>query len=152
MYKIPYHKTNYFSKIVTDYLSQNKDLQPFYSLFPTIENFKKQIEVKKDFPQNNRDFLVANLQKQYDKVFTSDATIQNIEALSSPKTFTVTTGHQLNIFTGPLYFLYKIIATINLAKQLKKAYPKHHFVPVYRMATEDHHFDEINHFTYKETT
>ena len=152
VYKIPYQKTNYFSKTVTDYLSQNKDLQPFYSLFPTIENFKKQIEVKKDFLQKNRDFLVANLQNQYDKVDASDATIQNIKALASSKTFTVTTGHQLNIFTGPLYFLYKIIATINLAKQLKKAYPSYHFVPIYWMATEDHDFDEINHFTYKKTT
>jgi hypothetical protein len=38
-------------------------------------------------------------------------------------TFTVTTGHQLNLFTGPLYFLYKIISTINLTKELKAKYP-----------------------------
>ncbi len=150
IYKIAYPKTNYFSKIVTDYLSQNENIQPFYSLFPTIENFEKQIDVKKDFSQKNRNFLVAYLQNQYKNVNSSDTTIQNIEALASPKTFTVTTGHQLNIFTGPLYFLFKIISTINLAKQLKKAYPKYHFVPIYWMATEDHDFDEINHFNYKE--
>ena len=58
------------------------------------------------------------------------------------------TGHQLNLFTGPLYFLYKIISTINLCKELKKAYPTYHFVPVYWMATEDHDFEEINFFNF----
>src|SRR5699024_3475973 len=63
---------------------------------------------------------------------------------------TVTTGHQLNLFTGPLYFLYKIVSAINLAKQLKNKYPDDHFVPVYWMAREDHDFEEINFFHYKE--
>jgi bacillithiol biosynthesis cysteine-adding enzyme BshC len=69
--------------------------------------------------------------------------------LKDSNTFTVVTGHQLNLFTGPLYFLYKIISTINLTSELKKAYPKQHFVPVYWMATEDHDFEEINYFNFK---
>ena len=55
----------------------------------------------------------------------------------------------MNLFSGPLYFLYKIISTINLCKQLKSAYPKYNFVPIYWMATEDHDFEEINHFVFK---
>ncbi|MEM7185166.1 MAG: bacillithiol biosynthesis cysteine-adding enzyme BshC, partial [Bacteroidota bacterium] len=69
--------------------------------------------------------------------------------LAQPNTFTVTTGHQLNLFTGPLYFLYKIFSVINLAEQLQKRYPKAQFVPVYWMATEDHDFDEINYFNFQ---
>ncbi|MET0760389.1 MAG: bacillithiol biosynthesis cysteine-adding enzyme BshC, partial [Flavobacterium sp.] len=80
---------------------------------------------------------------------TSDLTQQNIESLSNSNTFTVTTGHQLNLFTGPLYFLYKIISTINLTKELKAKYPTYDFVPVYWMATEDHDFEEINYFNFK---
>ena len=76
-------------------------------------------------------------------------TQQNIELLEKENTFTITTGHQLNLFTGPLYFLYKIISAINLAKELKAKYPKYNFVPVYWMATEDHDFDEINYFNFK---
>ena len=56
----------------------------------------------------------------------------------------------MNLFTGPLYFLYKIVSTINLCKQLKKEFPEHNFVPIYWMATEDHDFEEINYFNYKE--
>jgi bacillithiol biosynthesis cysteine-adding enzyme BshC len=51
----------------------------------------------------------------------------------------------LCLFTGPLYFIYKIISTINLAEQLKNKYPENNFVPVYWMASEDHDFEEINH-------
>ena len=72
-------------------------------------------------------------------------TQSNIESLESTDTFTITTGHQLCIFTGPLYFLYKIVSTINLSLNLKKKYPSKHFVPVFWLASEDHDFDEINH-------
>src|SRR5690606_21269725 len=70
----------------------------------------------------------------------------NLEALLQENTFSITTGHQLNLFTGPLYFLYKIISAINLASALKEKYSENNFVPVYWMATEDHDFEEINFF------
>ena len=44
---------------------------------------------------------------------------QNIDALLSADTFTVTTAHQPNILTGPLYFIYKILHAIKLAEHLK---------------------------------
>ena len=47
--------------------------------------------------------------------------------------------------TGPTYFIYKILSTINLCELLNKQDPSHHFVPVYWMASEDHDFEEINH-------
>ena len=50
------------------------------------------------------------------------------------------------MFTGHLYFIYKIISVINTTKILAEKYPEYQFVPVYWMATEDHDFDEINHF------
>jgi bacillithiol biosynthesis cysteine-adding enzyme BshC len=65
---------------------------------------------------------------------------------SDLNTFTITTGHQLNIFTGPLFFIYKIVAAINMAKILKEKYSSYNFVPVYWMASEDHDFEEINNF------
>ncbi len=73
----------------------------------------------------------------------------NIQLLKDANTFTITTGHQLNLFTGPLYFIYKIASTINLCKQLKNEFPDHNFVPIYWMATEDHDFEEINYFNFK---
>jgi len=44
-----------------------------------------------------------------------------------------------------LYFIYKIVSAINLAKTLREHFPGKTFVPVYWMASEDHDFEEINH-------
>ncbi|MGW9685853.1 bacillithiol biosynthesis cysteine-adding enzyme BshC [Flagellimonas sp. 2504JD1-5] len=147
---IPFKETGYFSKLICDYLGQEKGLIPFFNRFPQIENFKEQIAEKEShFPEEFRPVLVKALYKQYQDVEISESTTNNIKLLGDKKTFTVVTGHQLNLFTGPLYFLYKIISTINLTLQLKETYPKYNFVPVYWMATEDHDFDEINYFNFK---
>lgn len=143
---IPYKETNYFSELILDYLAQKEKLKPFYNHFPEIESFKAQIEEKTSFPKENREVLVQSLKKQYAETAVSSATSKNIDRLSQKTTFTVVTGHQLNLFTGPLYFLYKIVSTINLTKILKEKYPEYDFVPVYWMATEDHDFEEISFF------
>ncbi|HET7361656.1 MAG TPA: bacillithiol biosynthesis cysteine-adding enzyme BshC [Salinimicrobium sp.] len=144
---IPYSETQRFSNLILDYLNRKKELDGFYEEFPTLENFGFQVERKKSsFPASNRKILVEILQKQYKGLNISEATNNNIRLLSKENTFTVTTGHQLNLFTGPLYFLYKIVSAINLASQLGEKYPENHFVPVYWMATEDHDFQEINFF------
>jgi bacillithiol biosynthesis cysteine-adding enzyme BshC len=81
---------------------------------------------------------------QYDKLGISPP--DSLALLADKNTYTVTTGHQLCLATGPLYFVYKIITTILLAKKLKKQFPYCHFIPVFWLASEDHDFSEINHF------
>lgn len=147
---IRYQNSGYFSSLIVDYLDQKSSLNSLYNRFPTIENFEAQITEKAaNYNQENRKLLVAALQKQYQNSTISEATENNILALEQDNTFTITTGHQLNLFSGPLYFLYKIISTINLASELKTKYPKSNFVPIYWMATEDHDFEEINYFNFK---
>ena len=147
---ISYSNTGYFSKLICDYLAETESTIPFYHRYPNIENFKHKIEEKRaSFNAETREILVTRLKAQYESCNPSEATSSNIEALKNEDTFTVTTGHQLNLFTGPLYFLYKIIAALNLSEQLKENYPKFNFVPVYWMATEDHDFEEINYFNFK---
>jgi bacillithiol biosynthesis cysteine-adding enzyme BshC len=147
---LPFRQTGYFSPLICDYLDKKSELKPFYNRFPNLQNFNLQIEEKKGtIKTETRAVLVDTLKHQYKKIDASDVTLQHIKSLELENTFTITTGHQLNLFTGPLYFLYKIISTINLTKQLKEAYPEYNFVPVYWMATEDHDFDEINYFNLK---
>ena len=142
--RIPYKQTNFFSKFILDYLSGEECLSPFYHRAPKLSNFKAQIQEK----QNqfvNRAVLVEELNQQYSSIDTTDFVTRNIQSLLQENTFTVATGHQLCLFTGPLYFIYKIITTINLSEQLKSEYPEYNFVPIYWMASEDHDFDEVNH-------
>ncbi|MEE2772907.1 MAG: bacillithiol biosynthesis cysteine-adding enzyme BshC [Bacteroidota bacterium] len=144
---IPYSQTNYFSQLILDYLDQQQDLKKFYHRFPDISEFEPQLEEKSaNYDHEIRKTLQEVLRKQYKGLEQTDPFRENLQLLGDKKTFTITTGHQLNLFTGPLYFLYKIISTINLCKELKVSYPEYNFVPVYWMATEDHDFEEINYF------
>lgn len=149
--QILFERTGFFSKTVIDYLNKNPRIQPFYHHFPNLDGFAAQIQEKKSsFDPVSRKVLVDVLHDQYNTIDASEKTIANLHAIQNQQTFTVTTGHQLNLFTGPLYFLYKIVTTINLSQMLAHQFPAHYFVPVYWMATEDHDFEEINHFNFKE--
>ena len=88
--------------------------------------------------------MVNSLRKQYEFIETSDLVLKNIESLKLDNTFTVATGHQLCMFTGPLYFIYKILSAINLAEELSDKYPSKNFVPIFWLASEDHDFEEIS--------
>lgn len=144
--KVAFADVHSFSSFFLDYLNQQKALRPFYSHSPDLDNFAAQMTAKSTFPKNQRELLVDELKKQYASSECSETVKQNIASLSSDRTFTVTTGHQLNIFTGPLYFIYKIVTAINACRQLARTYPGYHFVPVYWMASEDHDFEEISYF------
>ncbi len=147
---IPFKDTGFFSKLITEYLDAAPGLEPFYGRFPGLGAFREQLQEKlAAYPESHRRVLCEVLEDQYRGLSASRATKSHIAALADSATVTVVTGHQLNLFTGPLYFHYKILGTIALCRKLQAAYPDHIFVPVYWMATEDHDFDEINHFNFK---
>ncbi|GAB3895491.1 bacillithiol biosynthesis cysteine-adding enzyme BshC [Larkinella knui] len=139
---LPLTATGQFSNLFLDYISQKEALQPYYNRFPSLEAFEEQFK-NRAFDDTKRQTLVEVLERQYQHIPNKP----DFSILAQPNTFTVTTGHQLNIFTGPLYVLYKWITTVNLAKKLNETYPQYRFVPIYWLAAEDHDFAEINHFT-----
>lgn len=137
--------TGLFSSLFEDYINQSLQVTPFYNEHISKQDFADYFK-KNKFDYLNRTILVKSLQLQAKLVTnTSSKSLANIELLANPNTFTVTTGHQLCLFTGPLYFIYKIASTINLCKSLKENFNDKDFVPVYWMASEDHDFEEINH-------
>ncbi len=145
--KVSLADTHAFSRFFLDYIEPKESLKPYYNRYPSPENFAGQIEEKSEsYRSPHRAVLVDVLQEQYNSITASSHVTNNILLLKNEKTFTVTTGHQLNIFTGPLYFIYKIITVINACKQLKTQYPEYDFVPVFWMASEDHDYEEIKYF------
>lgn len=139
---LPYRQTGYFSKIILDYLDQETAIQPFFKHAVSIEGLGEAIEERKKFP-TDRKLLVAELKKQYEGITTSNEVNANIEKLLSPDTFTICTAHQPAIFTGNLYFIYKIIHAVKLAEKCKESFPGKEFVPVYYMGSEDADLDEL---------
>lgn len=139
---VDFSETECFSPIFLDFISKKEVLKPFYHHPPTPEHFKEQIS-EKHFSEAQRDTLVKALEEQYGALSEHPVVSKQIASLGDKKTFTITTGHQLNIFTGPLYFHFKIITVINACKALNEQYPEYHFVPIYWMASEDHDLEEI---------
>ncbi len=138
----PYRNARSFSPIAIDYTEGTDLLKPFYNHSADIEGIKKTIEERRIF-NTDRKLLVEHLNEQY-KTVVADTAIQNrINSLLEPNTFTITTAHQPNIFTGHLYFVYKILHAIKLAETLKQQMPENNFVPVYYMGSEDADLEEL---------
>ncbi|NOT51080.1 MAG: bacillithiol biosynthesis cysteine-adding enzyme BshC [Chitinophagaceae bacterium] len=142
--RLPYRQTGTFSSIALDYIDQAAALKPFFTHPPTLQGIQKAIEARKQFA-TDRKTLVAELKKQYEGVETSDNVKKSIESLLSADTFTITTAHQNNLFTGPLYFIYKIVHAIKLVDHLKTSLPKQNFIPVFYIGSEDADLAELNH-------
>lgn len=151
---IPYRATGVFTPLVNDYIESKGTAQSFVNYTPNLEGVKNAIEQRKKYP-TNRKVLVQVLQKQYKELAvktTSNSSIvyeavnANVALLEKDNTFVITTAHQPNLFTGPLYFFYKIIHAIQLAAVYKKEFPEYNFVPVYYMGSEDADIDEVGSF------
>lgn len=139
---LPFEGTGYFSKIVADYLKQADTLRPFYQHTPDMDGIRSALQARKN-TATDRNMLVTVLHEQYKGLDISAAVKSNINLLTSPDTFTITTAHQPNIFTGPLYFIYKIMHAVKLSEELTQQFPDNRFVPVYYMGSEDADLDEL---------
>jgi bacillithiol biosynthesis cysteine-adding enzyme BshC len=142
--KTTYRETGFFSKIILDYLKGENILQPFYAHPVSIDGIKTAITERKKYP-TNRKLLVDTLNKHYAGETPTTRQQQNIQQLSNNNCFTITTAHQPNIFTGHLYFIYKIMHAIKLCEKLKAELPENDYVPVFYMGSEDADLEELGH-------
>jgi len=138
----PYRSVNSFSSIAIDYVEGATDLKAFYQHTANVEGIKEAISQRMAF-NTNRKLLVDYLHYQYGKFAINEAVKKNIDSLLEANCFTITTAHQPNIFTGHLYFIYKILHAIKLAETLQQQLPQYNFVPVYYMGSEDADLDEL---------
>ena len=141
---IPYGQTGYFSKIILDYLQGDENLEPFYKYPVSVDGIKASINARKNF-NTPRALLVQQLHKQYEGIELTASQKDNLQNLLQDNTFSICTAHQPNIFTGHLYFIYKILHVIKLAGHLKSLLPENNFVPLYYMGSEDADLEELGH-------
>lgn len=129
-------------------LSYNQNAYiPFIREEFSIQGFEKGTDIRSEqFTQEQRNTLHDALVRQYSGVPNAERSLESIEQLTKPNTFTVTTGHQLSAFTGPAYFVYKILHVVRQTEELNRQFPEQQFIPVYWMASEDHDFEEIRSF------
>ncbi len=108
---IDYAKTRCFSSTVTRLLNHDEKIKPFINQFPDLKSFEKIISERKF--SGNRKNLVSVLEKQYQNILNQSQLLkENIQSLKAENTYTITTGHQLKNYTGPIYFIFKIVSAI----------------------------------------
>lgn len=130
-----------FSKAFTD---QNQFADFLQRPLNTVADLQAQAEEKRGlYPAENRRVLTAVLQQQLGEI-ASPSQLQNLGLLQQEDTVTITTGHQLTVFGGPLYLVYKVMHVVKLAEQFNAASEKGKAVPVFWMASEDHDHEEIS--------
>lgn len=142
--RIPYRETRSFSPLVVNYLDNHPSLHSFISHEVSLQGIKASIEARHQVPVD-RILLANRLSDQYEGMELPDRLQKNLKLIGQDNCYTVTTAHQNNLFSGPLYFIYKILHAISLAENLKKAMPDCDFVPVFYMGTEDADLAELDH-------
>ncbi|HFA49960.1 MAG TPA: bacillithiol biosynthesis cysteine-adding enzyme BshC [Bacteroidetes bacterium] len=143
--KLNYNDIPLFSKRDKAYIAEKPALKPFYKYPVSLDSFEKIIADKKK-ENIDRNILVQVLKEQHRQVELHPAVEKNIDLLKEENTFTIVTAHQPSLFTGPLYYIFKIISAINLVEKLNAHFKgKYKFVPVFISGGEDHDFAEVNH-------
>jgi len=142
---LDYQDTGAFSRLVYDFVADAAALKPFQSFRPNPTGFRQAVEARRSLPVD-RQALCEAIRDTHASRSLSDRQAAHLEDLAKEGTFTVCTAHQPNIFTGYLYFVYKILHTIRLAEELSKEMPEHRFVPVFFMGSEDNDLDELGQF------
>lgn len=145
--QLPFQHLSQTPQLVRDFLSGQ--LTGYEAQHFTAENVRQAVASRtRQFSAEKRLNLVEILSRQM--VNATPAQQESLSLLSENKTVTITTGHQLNLFSGPVFFFYKIIQTIATARELSRQHPDFCFLPVFWMATEDHDLEEIEFFRTRE--
>ncbi|GIV38650.1 MAG: putative cysteine ligase BshC [Thermonema sp.] len=142
---LPARQAALYSDWVLRYIEKDATLRPLYEHEYSIEGVKAFIE-NSHFSDQRRQILRRAIERQYGTMPLPAKVKQNIEKLSQANTFTVTTGHQPGLMGGPLFVAYKILSVVRMAEFLTTTLPQYEFVPLFWMASEDHDWDEVNHF------
>ncbi len=138
---MPYEKTGLFSGLVVDYLDQKESVRAFYRHPVDLEGVKAAMAERTAFGTDRA--LICDVFTELYHGTATELQQLHISQLVSPNTFTICTAHQPNIFTGYLYFVYKILHTIKIASTLHQQFPDYNFVPVYYMGSEDNDLEEL---------
>ena len=138
------------SPLVLDYLEQKEFIASFFSHPPKLASISDVLRQRSDFPASNRAALCEVLKDQYAELGAEHSAWESIEQLKDAKTFTVTTGQQLVLGSGPLLVIYKAVQAVRLAAEIQVQFPGYRILPIFWLASEDHDFDEVDHFYFSD--
>jgi bacillithiol synthase len=143
---IPYNRALSTSRMLNALLDSFSNVSPYFAFDPSENQIWSRMIGLVDQREHSlpRQTLSDILVSQNTKFGADEKALASARDLAKEGTYTVMTGQQVGLFTGPLYTIYKALTAIKLAQRLE-ASTNCRIVPVFWMASDDHDFDEINH-------
>ena len=130
------------SKVMKDLIAGGTFLESIAKAPYSWEAFAVQAQAQQSYSPETRDVVVRALERQNANLSPSEEA--SLKAFRNGA-LTITTGHQLMVCGGTVFFEAKVLGAVALAKAAT-AELGIDVVPVFWMATEDHDFEEIASF------
>lgn len=135
--------TPLYNPIYYDFLKNNKQINQY---LPDFRNINWDVHTKSVMSQSEVYSTVKKILIEDNSDISSEKGVRNLELLTNDKTTFIVTGQQLGLLASPLYTIYKIITSLKLADYLNSLKNGNNYVPIFWLESEDHDFEEINHF------
>ena len=135
--------TPLYNSLYYEFLNGNKKILKYLPDFKNInwQELSESIVNQRTIYSDVKEILIRD-----NSDITCDKGLRNLELLKSDKTVFIITGQQLGLFASPLYTIYKIITAIKLSEKLNSNHSGFNYAPLFWLESEDHDFEEINHF------
>lgn len=139
---VPHTESGVPSKVMKDLIAGGTFLESIANSPYDWKAFATQAQKQQDYSQETRRIVLQALERQNPELSSSEQA--SLDAFRNGA-LTITTGHQLMICGGTVFFEAKVLGAVALAQAASKELGKE-VVPVFWMASEDHDFEEIASF------
>ena len=140
---IPHTEFPSTSRLFSDYLYQFPKVSQFYSYDPFADDGLSSAAKNIPFDAALRKQVVTVLREQNRLFGAGEKSLENLSRLEKHDAIAVVTGHQVCLFSGPTFGIYKTLTAIKHAQALCDQ--GQNAIPVLWLATEDHDLAEANH-------
>lgn len=139
---IPHTESHVPSKVMKDLITGGTFLESIASKPYSWQAFEDQSQRQEDYSKESRTAVLHALKRQNPEPSASERASLNAFQNGA---LTITTGHQLMVCGGTVFFEAKVLGAVALAKAASKALGRD-VIPVFWLASEDHDFEEIASF------
>jgi len=130
------------SKVMKDLTAGGTFLESIAKVPYHWESFADQAQAQQGYSSETRDVVADAFERQNPNLSASEEA--SLQAFRDGA-LTITTGHQLMVCGGTVFFEAKVLGAVALARAATKELGRE-VVPVFWMASEDHDFEEIASF------
>jgi bacillithiol biosynthesis cysteine-adding enzyme BshC len=138
-------KEFHYSELYMDFVAEDSSLDKYLGTKTPAQAAAMMHQTGAD-----RETVCDILVRQNEDFGAKPKTFEAIKKLRREDALCIFTGQQVGLFGGPLFSLFKAIGIIKKAVQLESEL-KRPVVPVFWMASDDHDYEEINHYHYIES-